>query len=296
MTYEEYKVRFIFDNHVARTDTTLETYAWTSDSGDIAGNLTVGAPVSPVPTMPVENVQTTLKKETTRMSDTSNFMIRINLARLQKISGIAVLYHNLTGGGKFRAQVNNTNTATTVYDSGAQPAGQLVPWGSEPWGMFTWGATEEFGDRVSHWWFDYVVGNQIDLFVSDAVNPDGYNEIGTVWIGSDWSPEENFMWGAGLGQTDNSTTQRAQDSSLLIQKNIDFRHISVSFHSTSNDAATFTRTFEQLGKSLFFASFFPASTNLINNHRGLWSLTDSKRSQKLMSPDLFNTAYNFERN
>lgn len=127
---------------------------------------------------PVANVQDRFLKKTYRSTGLSNQWLKFDLGSAQSVDMLTFFYNNLTSG------------ATVTLYGHASDLGNL----ESSWS----GAT--YKSVISSSYFDSRVGLNFPgvslrwwlLGISDALNSNGYIEIGRVYAGSTVSPDENF--------------------------------------------------------------------------------------------------------
>lgn len=187
----------------------------------IADNLSDSATLSVSPavvaTLPVTNLQLSLRAKVMRTTSTADQQIKGTWTAAQVLSGACLWRHNLTSAATWKLELFSDAAWTTkVYDSGdvlANPGkalGDLI-WGVDPLGVNVFTG---WGKAFSVMWFASIVAQSWRITIMDSANPAGYLEIGRLFLGLALEPTYNMSYGVALEWVDDSTQSRTDGGSL----------------------------------------------------------------------------------
>ena len=185
------------------------TLAWQNrvDDGTLAGGLWQGSlPLTNLQNRQVQKVARTLNALTTSTQFT------IDLGQPRAIGALALVVHNISVLGRVRITASDSPSfAATYYDSGwidVWPAGQipigLLEWEDDNFWLGTLSASARAGYQSP---FIHIPASSPTLQhwkveIDDTGNPDGYIQIGRLFMSNTWVPSVNYAYGAALGYQD----------------------------------------------------------------------------------------------
>lgn len=185
------------------------TLAWQNRTDD--GTLSGGSWQA---SLPLTNLQNRQVQKVARSVDalTASTQFAINLGQPRTIGVIALVVHNISVSGQVRITGSDSPSFSTLYyDSGwvnAWPSGQiplnLLEWEEDNFWLGTLSSSARAGYQSP---YIHVLSTAAYLQywkveVSDTGNPDGYVQIGRLFMSPTWVPSINYSYGAGLGYTD----------------------------------------------------------------------------------------------
>ena len=140
---------------------------------------------------PLTNIKTSYLFQRARSTDavsTSSTMV-IDTGENQTIGVVALVRHNITTNGTVRIQgYTDAGLSTLSFDSGA--------------------VTVYAGDDFAHA-FTPTEARYWKITISNLGNPDGYIEIGRVFIGWRFEPEVCVDWGLNIGVESQTTVMQS---------------------------------------------------------------------------------------
>lgn len=199
--------------------------------------------------VPLSNLQdrrlSRVARSTTAAKADSQFTLDLGVSRL--VSVVAVVRHNISTAGLWRLRLSNdTGFSRPVFDNAVTvpPAGidglrmdflaqsyaswdpdwqlawpTLYPPASLEWeddNFWTGSITEEWRREYPSMLLVVLpkptAARYVRLEVDDPTNPDGYIELGRVFVGRAWSPRYNASWGASIGWETDTTVSRSLSS------------------------------------------------------------------------------------
>lgn len=160
-------------------------------------------------TLPVTNIQNRkigkVARTTNDASGNTYINIDIGVSRFVKI--VSVVNHNLSSIANWRILASNAaDFSTLLYDSTEVDVwGVIHPYGSLQWGLENWwegtASDEEAEDWIpttTHILSSTIYARYWRIQFIDTANPDGYIQVGRVFIGDGWQPTVNMDYGADL--------------------------------------------------------------------------------------------------
>ena len=164
-----------------------------------------------VSTLPASNMGTRPLKQVARSTDTdvnsTKFTVRLSDQRPIKTLSIINMNLSMSATVQFKVYTGITDSVL-AYDSGAVPAYPggtaafgTIQWGSDRW----WGGLPSaedaklFNNNTIHVLPDVVIGNKVDVLITDTANFQGFVQIGRMFVGDGWSPDFNMSYGASIG-------------------------------------------------------------------------------------------------
>lgn len=148
-----------------------------------------------VSTLPLTNLQDRRLSVRARTNAVTSAVITIDLGAAQSIWGMALCGHNLSVTGTVRVRGSTvSNFATTEYDSGTITAWPGITEQAEADGFVGYSPVFAGAELAEcrYWRID----------VDDVLNLDGYLEIGRVFIGAGWVPQDPPAFGWSISYED----------------------------------------------------------------------------------------------
>lgn len=170
-------------------------------------------------TLPLANLKDRRLSKLARTTNatTGSTTLTLDFGQARNIGVVALVAHNLSVGATFRIYGDDAaDFATPIYDSGAidvWPSGmipqELLEWEDD---NFWLGTVSQEAVAGFHAPFVHVLSAAQTLrywkiAITDTGNPDGYIQIGRIYIGSAWQPDYNRSYGASLGYDDTSSSE-----------------------------------------------------------------------------------------
>ena len=159
--------------------------------------------------LPLTNIKNrTLSKVARSTSDANaDTKFRFSLTKDRIISTVAIINHNLSTNATWRYRVYSDSGYTTLtYDSGILEVWPTMPVGYFEWeddGFWNMRTPEEDRDYLSpttiHVPTALVVNQYYQIEFFDDANPDGYVQLGRVFVGKKYQPTVNMSLGASVG-------------------------------------------------------------------------------------------------
>lgn len=214
-------------------------------------------------TLPLANLQDRVLATVAR----SNMILAVDpdivmdLGQARRIGVLALVAHNLSVGATVRVLADEAGDfATPIYDSGflaVWPAGMLPPelleWEDDNFWLGTVSAEVRAGYRAPY--IHLLPASQIARYwkvvLHDPVNPDGYLQLGRLFISETWQPEVNFSQGAQLGFEDRSVALESLGGTEFFDQRAKYRVQRLALNWLSENEA-YSRMLEmqrQLGQT-----------------------------------------------
>lgn len=159
--------------------------------------------------LPLTNLKNrTLSKVARSTSDANaDTKFRFALTKDRIIGTVAIINHNLSTNATWRYRVFSDSGYTTLnYDSGILEVWPTMPVGYFEWeddGFWDMRTPEEDRDYLSpttiHVPSTTVINRYYQIEFFDDANPDGYVQIGRVFVGKKYQPTVNMSLGASVG-------------------------------------------------------------------------------------------------
>ena len=189
--------------------------------------------------LPVANVQNRLLGKVARSTNAlvGSTKFTATFPAPVRADSIALVAHNLSETALFRI-------TATGYDSGWQAA-----WAPLPSSYFDW--------EDDRWWGGLPSADIIRLFtptaiwmlpkltesstwtveINDAGNPNGYVQIGRVFLGKRFQPVNNMSYGASIGFETGTTVEEAQSGAEYFDRRNGYRVARFTLEYLSQDEA-----------------------------------------------------------
>lgn len=143
----------------------------------------------------------------------------------ETVGGLGLPATNLTADGLIRVRGFDAEAGgSLLVDTGEQfaaagPALDIWDW-TQPLNAnaFAYGGLV----KVSAWLPDHVAVRRLEITLSDPTNPAGFIDCARIVAGGYWSPEYNASYGLTQGQSDMTTSTRADSGDLRVDRGAQF--------------------------------------------------------------------------
>lgn len=184
------------------------------DAADVSSDATFES------ALPLLNLHTPILQKVARTTTAAEFTLTIDLTALaaRGIGCVAIAAHNLSRTAS--VQIITKQGGTVKDDSGALSPWPYLPADDLHWQTHTFSYVIVDADRKAdlaptliYWLPEPVAGNLVEITITDTSNPDGYIEIGRVFVGEAVQPVLGEEWGDlsyGLVDYSDITTTKAR--------------------------------------------------------------------------------------
>lgn len=216
--------------------------------------------------MPVANLQNSLREYYTRTTNLSDMIINVDFAADQVVSAVHLGRCNLSSAATWRIQCYDaaSQSGNIVYDSAAIDFIVPLTFGELDWGVDAFGAAamEDWAQRFATHWFSAVAVRSMKITISDSANADGYLQAGRLFIGRYFSPSTNCDWGASLLWHDRSEQYRTAGGSLRTENRDSYRELSFNLSWLDDGEATRLLNMQKTNgkRGDYFISFYPSGS------------------------------------
>ena len=183
--------------------------------------------------LPVTNLQTRILGQIARTADATNTssVINIDFGVARNIQIASLVNHNISLFGRVVFSASSDNFATTSYTSGeievwpAVYSSDDLEWEDESWwtGTYTAEDTEGYTTNITHIIPLLAYYRYWRISILDDTNPDGFIQLGRVFLGSAWQPTRDAEVGLGLGWETLTTVQKALSGTKYFQHRSPYR-------------------------------------------------------------------------
>ena len=192
-------------------------------------NATLSVSPAPAPSLPVTNLQNSVRTRPMRTQDASAHTITAEWSVPEVVSALVMWRHNLSDAATWRIR-GWSSSDELVLDTGYEPAVPLktyedLDYGVDPYGaaMFTgWPVDAKFARA----YFNPIKAARITVEITDPANHDGYIQIDRLMAGRYISPVVNFSYGSGFRWVDESERQRTRGLSMRSVVRPQYRRLS----------------------------------------------------------------------
>lgn len=183
---------------------------------------TLSSPQAFTSALPLSNVADRVFARKARTA-ADTFQINGTFAKFFYLGAVAIVAHNLSTTAKWRVRLYSSagsvgTSNNVVYDSNTVPVWPaIVPQQERKWELSNfWTGTAEAEDLAAYTPLASVITDALlcqgfTIDVSDSGNPDGYLEIGRVFISDVWQPTYTFSFGAQENVISGTTVEQALD-------------------------------------------------------------------------------------
>lgn len=229
--------------------------------------------------LPLLNLKNRLLSKVARSTDATatSTRLRFAIAKDRVVGVLAVANHNLTVDATFRYRIySDSGYSTMVYDSGT-----LNVWPDMPYGYYEW-EEEPFWDLsmtdeqriLSAKTLIHIQTNitnatyyQIEFF--DTANPDGYVQLGRIFLGTKYQPEANMNLGASIGLETDTLIDKALGGAEFFDRRESFRVARFTLdYLNQSDSIINSDMMRISGIDAEVVFVWDNSTDIIRNRRG----------------------------
>jgi len=165
--------------------------------------------------LPVSYTQRSGRSYVWRSTSTAEQVITGTLATPGYINSIILLRYNFSVTATVRIEL--LLSGSVVYDSTQRFPSELKPLGQWVVGVDPWGSSNLAllpAKQFAVWLPQVVLCDSYRITINDANNPDGYLELGRIFIGQYYSPQYNPAYGMSLEWQDFGENVRTESGSL----------------------------------------------------------------------------------
>ncbi len=195
---------------------------------NLADTATITSSASCVATLPVTNLQTSLREQVARWTAIDAQRITLTWTSGYHISCVCLYRSNLSASSTWRVQVwSDTTLTTAVYDSGTLYGNPPVPLGSLEWGVDELGSSlySDWGYAISTVWFTAVMGQAVTIDIADPENAHGYAQASRLFVGQYFEPAVLPTDGLQMAWQENTQQSRTEGGSLRVEPGASWRRV-----------------------------------------------------------------------
>jgi hypothetical protein len=183
--------------------------------------------------LPLTNLKNRVLSKVARSTDDANAStkMRFSLTKERIVGVVAVVNHNLSTTATWRYRVySDSGYSTLTYDSGTLDVWPTMPVGYFEWeddGFWFMKTPEEdrelFTATTIHVPTVTVIAQYYQIEFFDDTNPDGYVQLGRVFVGKKYQPTINMNLGASVGYESRTLVDEALSGSEYFDRRNSFR-------------------------------------------------------------------------
>lgn len=182
-------------------------------------------------TLPRSNIQDRKIGKLARTSNDSsgNTYINITFPESNFVQVVSLINHNISPSGKWRITASDySDFSSLIYDSGTLDVwGTVYPFGYIAWGFSNFWNGDILQETLEGWvktvseiTDDLILAKYWRIQIIDETNPDGYIQMGRIFIGRGWSPSNNMDYGASMQwNSDSDVVQAISGAEFFNPKN-----------------------------------------------------------------------------
>lgn len=185
-------------------------------------------------TMPLDNLQDRLLSKPARSTDATlaSTQFTIALAQARPVRAIVLARHNLDLQGKYRLTAySDAGLTVQEYDSGWQSAFPAMfdttslEWEDDNW----WAGTISEEERAGYFWSvihllpAVVFQRYWKVEIDNTTNPDGYIDVGRLFIANGWTPAYNMSYGQSVKWESRDEIEEAIDGTEYFDERPGYR-------------------------------------------------------------------------
>lgn len=174
--------------------------------------------------LPLANIKDRALSKVCRSTNatTGSTVIDIDLGQARSLRALALQNHNLSQSGSWRVKLGTSAGASDVYSGSYQAAWFLsfdssqLEWGGNNW----WDGTVD-DDYIRHPYIapmllpTWYSARHVRIEIDDTTNPDGYIQIGRVFVGGGFTPTLGAAYGLSEGWDDLSRLDYTLSGALV---------------------------------------------------------------------------------
>lgn len=149
-------------------------------------------------------------------------MIDLDLGQARSLRALALQNHNLSQAGSWRVKLGSSAGASDIYSGSYQSAWSLsFDSGQLEWGGNNWWDGMVDDDYIRHPYIapmllpTWYSARYVRIEISDAANPDGYIQMGRIFVGSGFVPALGARYGLSEGWEDLSRLDYTLSGALV---------------------------------------------------------------------------------
>lgn len=155
-------------------------------------------------------------------ASTGSTVIDLDLGQARSLRALALQNHNLSQAGSWRVKLGSSAGASDIYSGSYQSAWSLsFDSGQLEWGGNNWWDGMVDDDYIRHPYIapmllpTWYSARYVRIEISDAANPDGYIQMGRIFVGSGFVPALGAMYGLSEGWEDLSRLDYTLSGALV---------------------------------------------------------------------------------
>lgn len=206
--------------------------------------------------LPLTNLQSRTLSKVARSTNAANTStrLRFTLDTARVISAVSIINHNLSTTAQYRYRVFSDSAYTTIeYDSGLINAWSTAAFGAYEWedlrfwdltitdddkALFTKTLTHIPTTLVSEMYY------QIEFF--DVSNPDGYVELGRIFVGAVYQPVINMSLGASISYENTTLIDSSMSGAEYFDRRDSYRVARFTLDNLSDSEAIFNNDLQKI--------------------------------------------------
>ncbi len=155
-------------------------------------------------------------------ASTGSTVIDLDLGQARSLRALALQNHNLSQAGSWRVKLGSSAGASDIYSGSYQSAWSLsFDSGQLEWGCNNWWDGMVDDDYIRHPYIapmllpTWYSARYVRIEISDAANPDGYIQMGRIFVGSGFVPALGARYGLSEGWDDVSRLDYTLSGALV---------------------------------------------------------------------------------
>lgn len=155
-------------------------------------------------------------------ASTGSTVIDLDLGQARSLRALALQNHNLSQAGSWRVKLGSSAGASDIYSGSYQSAWSLsFDSGQLEWGSNNWWDGMVDDDYIRHPYIapmllpTWYSARYVRIEISDAANPDGYIQMGRIFVGSGFVPALGARYGLSEGWDDVSRLDYTLSGALV---------------------------------------------------------------------------------
>lgn len=155
-------------------------------------------------------------------ASTGSTVIDLDLGQARSLRALALQNHNLSQAGSWRVKLGSSAGASDIYSGSYQSAWSLsFDSGQLEWGGNNWWDGMVDDDYIRHPYIapmlltTWYSARYVRIEISDAANPDGYIQMGRIFVGSGFVPALGARYGLSEGWEDLSRLDYTLSGALV---------------------------------------------------------------------------------